>query len=142
MTPSSEVKQQVVNRAVNRCEYCHMHQSLQGACFHIEHIIPTSRGGNSSLDNLAWACPACNLRKSDRTEAIDPSSKETVVLFHPRSHDWTAHFEWDEHSLKGRTPSGRATIVALDLNQDRRIQIRKAEQLFGLFPPQDDNLRA
>ena len=29
----------------------------RGATFHVEHIVPTSRGGTSELDNLAWCCP-------------------------------------------------------------------------------------
>jgi hypothetical protein len=34
-----------------------------------------------------------------------------------------------------RRATGRATIAALDLNHERRIRIRQAEQMFGLFPP-------
>jgi plasmid maintenance system antidote protein VapI len=30
-----------------------MHESLQGATFHVEHVIPKSKGGESSLENLA-----------------------------------------------------------------------------------------
>lgn len=32
---------------------------------------------------------------------------------------------------------GRATILALHLNHERRLRIRQSEQLFGLFPPAD-----
>ena len=56
---------EVEQRAAGRCEYCRMHQSLQGATFHVEHIVPTVLGGSSTLSNLAWACPGCNLQKSD-----------------------------------------------------------------------------
>jgi len=138
MASRKELQKQVESRARARCEYCRMHQSLQGASFHLEHIQPKSHGGSSNLENLAWACPGCNLRKSDRTEAIDPSSGEEVVLFHPRSNVWKDHFLWEEYSVIGRTPIGRATLAVLDLNHARRIQIRKAEQLFGLFPPEID----
>ena len=44
----------VRSRAGNRCEYCQMHQSLQGATFHVEHISPRASGGLSTPDNLAW----------------------------------------------------------------------------------------
>ena len=46
---------EVEQRAAGRCEYCWMHQSLQGATFHVEHILPTVQGGESVLSNLAWA---------------------------------------------------------------------------------------
>jgi 5-methylcytosine-specific restriction endonuclease McrA len=93
----------VVERADGRCEYCRMHQDLQGATFHVEHIVPSSRGGSSELDNLAWRCPSCNLRKSDRTEAIDPDDGETYPLFSPRRDSWTLHFLWEGYLLIGIT---------------------------------------
>lgn len=76
---------EVETRARERCEYCRMHQSLQGATFHVEHIIPRSRGGSTQFDNLAWACPSCNLHKSNRTEIMDPNTGILVPLFHPRT---------------------------------------------------------
>ena len=112
-----------------------MHQSLQGASFHGEHITPRSRGGLSDLDNLAWACPGCNLKKSDRVDATDPKTGARVALFNPRLDDWTLHFSWNDYEIVGLTPNGRATTRALDLNHPRRLQIRAAEKAFGLFPP-------
>jgi hypothetical protein len=135
MSSWAEIMRQVEARASQRCEYCRMHQALQGATFHIEHIVPGSRGGASELHNLAWACPGCNLRKSDRTQAIDPDTNTLVSLFNPRSERWTDHFAFQGHLLIGRTPIGRATVYVLDLNHERRLRIRQAEELFGLFPP-------
>jgi hypothetical protein len=40
----AEIKQFVESCARQRCEYCRMHQSLQGASFHVEHIVPVSLG--------------------------------------------------------------------------------------------------
>jgi 5-methylcytosine-specific restriction endonuclease McrA len=65
-----------------------MAQSLQGATFHIEHIVPASRGGSDDLHNLAWACPGCNLRKANRIEAVDSVTGDLVRLFHPRTDAW------------------------------------------------------
>lgn len=42
---------------------------------------------------------------------------------------------WDDYHVVGLSDVGRATAAALDLNHPRRIQIRQAEQMFGLFPP-------
>ena len=137
MTSWQETLQLVEARAGGRCEYCCMHQALQGATFHVEHIIPSSRGGNSEPDNLAWACPGCNLRKSDLTEVPDPDSAGVVPLFNPRQQRWSEHFHWAGYQLVGLTPPGRATVLALDVNHSRRLLIRQAEELFGLFPPQE-----
>jgi hypothetical protein len=112
-----------------------MHQALQGATFHVEHIIPRSRDGTSALDNLALACPGYNLHKSDNVEALDPESTTSVPLFHPRRDPWDDHFQGDKYRLVGLTAIGRATIAALDLNHTRRLRIRESEALFDLFPP-------
>jgi hypothetical protein len=46
-----EVQQLVETRAGQQCEYCRMHQSLQGASFHVEHIKPISLGGTCVVSN-------------------------------------------------------------------------------------------
>jgi hypothetical protein len=115
-----------------------MHQALQGATFHLEHVRPRSRGGETVAENLAWACPNCNLHKSDRTEAPDPESGDHVPLFNPRQDRWSDHFGWDGFRIAALTPVGRATIDLLDLNHERRLRIRQAESLFDLFPPEPE----
>jgi hypothetical protein len=112
-----------------------MHQSLQGATFHVEHVVPKAAGGADEADNLALACPGCNLAKSDRTTGTDPDTGATVALFNPRADTWTDHFTWDDRRVVGLTSVGRATVVALTLNHARRVMIRQAEEWFGLFPP-------
>jgi hypothetical protein len=135
VTPWKEIERHVRDRAVDRCEYCAMHQALQGATFHVEHIVPLSRGDTSSLENLAWSCPGCNLHKAGRVEFPDPESSESVPLFNPRADRWADHFYWQGFEIVPLTAVGRATCDALHLNRSRRIQIRQAEAMFGLFPP-------
>jgi hypothetical protein len=137
MTSRREIARRVEARGAGRCEYCRMHQSLQGATFHVEHIIPQSRGGQSQLDNLAWACPSCNLHKANRVASVDLETGSEVLLFNPRVDNWNAHPRWDGYYVVGQTPIGRTTVVTLDLNHPRRIQIREAEALFALFPPSE-----
>ncbi len=137
MTTSREIERVVAARAVGRCEYCRMDQSLQGATFHVEHVIPRSRGGSSTLDNLAWACPRCNLQKTNRVEVVDPATGRQTRLFNPRTDVWQEHFRWDNFQLLGLSEIGRATIAALDLNHPRRIRIRQVEELLGFFQPEE-----
>jgi HNH endonuclease len=135
MSSWAETVRLVQTRAGDRCEYCRMHQALQGATFHVEHIAPSSLGGPSTPENLAIACPGCNLHKSDRVEATDPETGQVVRLFNPRIDKWADHFRWEGHQVVGRTPIGRTTVAALDMNHPRRVRIRQAEQLFQMFPP-------
>jgi hypothetical protein len=125
----------VRERARERCEYCRMHEALQGATFHVEHVLPRIQGGGDELDNLAFACPSCNLHKAERTRCRDPETNLEVDLFNPRIHLWDDHFQFEGYELRARSPIGRATIQLLNLNHSRRYQIRRAEEMFGLFPP-------
>jgi hypothetical protein len=59
-----------------------------------------------------------------------------ITLFHPRMDVWSDHFEWDDYQIVGKTDTGVLTTRLLDLNHVRRIKIRQAEQMFGLFPPE------
>ncbi len=124
----------VRSSAQGRCQYCLMHESLQGATFHVEHVIPRSKGGESTLENVALACPGCNLHKADKTSALDPLTGERVSLFHPLQQQWSEHFRFKGHEVEGLTAIGRATVVLLDLNHLRRQRIREVEERFGLYP--------
>lgn len=43
------------------CSYC---KCGIEQTFHVDHIVPVSRGGTNGEDNLQLTCPSCNLRKS------------------------------------------------------------------------------
>jgi len=128
----------VVRRAAGRCEYCSLSQVGQEATFHIDHIIPVTAAGETTSRNLALACVSCSLRKGARTIATDPSDGIVVALYHPRRNRWAEHFHWDEEFLVGITPTGRATVEALDLNRALILAIRQVEAALGRHPPPDD----
>ena len=111
-----------------------MHQALQGASFHVEHVIPRCVGGKSELSNLALACPGCNLHKGNRVEVRDEETGKMTPLFNPRAHQWDEHFRFDGYIVVALSSIGRVTVRALNFNHDRRIHIRQAEALFDLFP--------
>ena len=53
------------------CAYCGRSVSRTPACdallATVDHVVPSSRGGESSWLNLVCACKECNNRKADRT---------------------------------------------------------------------------
>ena len=91
----ARLRRQVARHAGGRCEYCGLAQVGQEATFHIDHIIPTNAGGETTPDNLALACVSCSLRKQARRSVKDPQTGRQVVLFHPRRQRWKDHFRWD-----------------------------------------------
>lgn len=131
----SSLRQLVIQRAANRCEYCGISQVGQVATFHIDHIVPSVAGGATSADNLALACVSCSLRKGARQRISDPVTSQEVKVFHPRQQNWKEHFSWDGVEVVGITPTGRATVRALDLNRPTMSAIRAEEELLGRHPP-------
>lgn len=47
------------------CQYCGGHGTTQDLTF--DHVIPRSRGGRTTWENIVTACAPCNLRKGGRT---------------------------------------------------------------------------
>jgi 5-methylcytosine-specific restriction endonuclease McrA len=52
----------IMKRDAYQCLYCGSTKNLT-----LDHMIPKSRGGDSSWTNLVTACMRCNTRKGDRT---------------------------------------------------------------------------
>lgn len=131
----TSLRQLVIQRAKNRCEYCCLSQAGQAATFHIDHIIPVVAGGATTSDNLALACVSCSLRKSAKQTVTDPDTKKAVHIFNPRQKIWQEHFHWNGVIVVGLTATGRGTIDALNMNRAMMLAIRGEEELLGRHPP-------
>jgi 5-methylcytosine-specific restriction endonuclease McrA len=137
MSLSELLRQQVRDRAGNRCEYCLSHQDYTMGRLQLDHIYPTSKGGTDTADNLCLACELCNQAKWNQTQAIDPVTQEIVSLFHPRQQSWEDHFFWSDQNTKitGLSPEGRATVLALKLNNPIAVRVRSNWVRAGWHPP-------
>lgn len=132
--PTTVLHAEIIRRAGNRCEYCHLSQIGQEAKFHIDHVIPQAVRGPTTIDNLALACVLCSLRKGAKQRGTDPQSGEQVSLFNPRTQSWTEHFRWEGEKIAPLTPMGRATVAALAMNRPAIIAIRHEEAFHGRHP--------
>jgi len=137
---SPEIQRLVRQRANRLCEYCHTSEQWQYVRFTVDHVIPLAQGSSDDLDNLALACFHCNRKKADKLTALDPDSGEEVPLFNSRRDVWSEHFIWssDRLFIVGLTPTGRASVDALELNRERVINIRAADRTVGRHPPSGD----
>lgn len=128
---SNKLRHLVITRAENRCEYCGLSQLGQAAAFHIDHVIPIVAGGLTRADNLALACVACSLHKAARQFFPDSFMGEPASIFNPRQEKWTDHFVWEGVQINGLTPTGRATVAALQMNRPLILAIREEEKRIG-----------
>jgi hypothetical protein len=127
-------------RAKELCEYCHTNERWQYVPFTIDHVIPLSLGGTTTLENLALASFHCNRRKSNKVEIFDKETATNVTLFNPRTMQWSQHFRWSQDFLTvaAVTNEGRVTIQLLDLNRERLKLIRAEDVVVKRHPPRDD----
>ena len=131
------LRQLVRTRAGNRCEYGQISEWLSGLPCEIDHVIPQAKGGLTTADNLCLACSSCNGHKQAVTHALDSDSGQETALFHPRQQHWSEHFAWsaDGTTIIGVTPTGRATIAALQLNHPLIVAARFIWVGACLHPP-------
>lgn len=121
----AELRQLVWSRAIAACEYCRVPQPLDPLPFGIDHIRAQYHGGSTTEENLALACFNGNTFKGTNAAGYDPQTDELTPLFHPRQDVWEEHFGWQGPVLVGKTPSGRATIVVLQINLPERTEFRR-----------------
>jgi hypothetical protein len=125
------LRNQVRDRASDRCEYCGTRQCDDRLPFQVDHIIAEFHHGITALENLAWSCFDCNVYKGTNLAGVDPSSNRIVPLFNPRNEHWNEHFEWSGPRLTAKSPTGRATIEVLRINLPSRIAHRQLLRLLN-----------
>lgn len=135
---NKKLRQRIREQAQNRCGYCLSHQHYVLGKLEIDHIIPVAVGGADDEENLWLACRLCNSYKGVQTKTVDPLSGKSVKLFNPRQQGWADHFAWtdDGDQIIGLTPCGRATVIALQLNNVVAVMVRRAWVRAGWHPPQ------
>ncbi|GAB4387425.1 HNH endonuclease [Albidovulum sp.] len=88
-----------------RCQYCGSRGDLT-----FDHVVPRSRGGRTSWDNVVAACAPCNLRKANKTleqagmslrrppRRPDPEEMQRAGRSFPPNYlheSWTDFLYWD-----------------------------------------------
>ncbi len=70
-------RKNVFRRDRYTCQYC----GARGVELTLDHVIPRSRGGKTTWENLVTACKTCNTRKGNRT----PEEAGMRLLKRPRA---------------------------------------------------------
>ncbi|NLV44847.1 MAG: HNH endonuclease [Candidatus Hydrogenedentes bacterium] len=80
-------RRNIFARDKNVCQYCG--HKFPRTDLTIDHIVPRSRGGSDSWENLVLACSQCNLKKRDLT----PDEAEMPLIRKPVSPRWLPRFD-------------------------------------------------
>jgi 5-methylcytosine-specific restriction endonuclease McrA len=74
-------RRNVMFRDAHECQYCGRRPPLRD--LNIDHVLPRSRGGGDSWENLVTACRGCNLRKGWKTPE-EANMRLARVPFRPK----------------------------------------------------------
>ncbi|MER3434367.1 MAG: HNH endonuclease [Leptolyngbya sp. ERB_1_1] len=86
-------RKNLLHRDGHSCQYC----GYTGDDLTLDHVIPRSRGGGDSWENIVTACVRCNVKKGSRTP-----KEATMPLRNPphRPHS-SLYFEVTKHVKNG-----------------------------------------
>ena len=96
-------RRHVLSRDDHCCQYC----GYKGERLSLDHVIPRSRGGGHTWDNITTACLSCNVVKGNRTpkEAHMPLKRiprrplSTISLEANRQINSGQHKEWSKYLI-------------------------------------------
>ena len=95
-TPRRLTRREVFNRDRQSCQYCgDMSRDLT-----LDHVLPRSRGGENSWENVVSACVRCNHRKAGRTpreanmRLLREPGPPSPNPYYPFYRFLNAHTEW------------------------------------------------
>lgn len=65
-----------------KCQYCRVDLNVKQAT--LDHVIPRSKGGKTSFENVVCCCRTCNIKKGSRT----PEQARMRLIREPFRPDW------------------------------------------------------
>lgn len=139
---NAELRLVVSTRADHICEYCLVAEEDTFFGCHVDHIISIKHHGQTTAENLAYACAYCNRFKGADIASISPATGALVRLFNPRIDRWSDHFQLNGSLIQARTEIGEVTVRILRFNDSERILERLELERIGRYPNSDALTRA
>jgi 5-methylcytosine-specific restriction endonuclease McrA len=78
-------RRNLLQRDNHTCQYC----SYSGDGLTLDHVVPRSRGGGDTWENMVTACVRCNVKKGNRT----PREANMPLFSQPRKPHSSLYFE-------------------------------------------------
>lgn len=98
-------RRNVLHRDGHTCQYC----GYAGEDLTLDHVIPKSRGGDDSWENIVTACVRCNIKKGNRT----PEEAGLTLRQRPRRPHRSLYFEVSKHLRNGSHQEWRKYVIGL-----------------------------
>ncbi|WP_013320423.1 HNH endonuclease [Gloeothece verrucosa] len=98
-------RRNILERDRHTCQYC----SYKGEQLTLDHVIPRSRGGGETWENLVTACVRCNVKKGNRT----PKEANMTLLSQPRKPYSSLYFELIKHTRGESNQEWRKYVIGI-----------------------------
>jgi 5-methylcytosine-specific restriction endonuclease McrA len=98
-------RRNILHRDGHSCQYC----GYTGDELTLDHVIPRSRGGGDSWENIVTACVRCNVRKGSRT----PQEANMPLRHTPRRPYSSLYFEVSKHLKTGTHNEWQKYVIGL-----------------------------
>jgi 5-methylcytosine-specific restriction endonuclease McrA len=104
-------RRHLLARDGNRCQYCG--RSLHPSQLSLDHVVPRSRGGQTTWENVVCCCVACNIKKGGKTprearmSLIRPPKKPkhdpllSLKLSNPKYESWRTFLSFNHLAAGG-----------------------------------------
>ncbi|MEL6248688.1 MAG: HNH endonuclease [Cyanobacteria bacterium J06648_16] len=99
-------RRNLLHRDNNTCQYC----GDAGDGLTLDHVIPRSRGGGDSWENMVAACVRCNVKKGNRT----PREASMPLRNPPRKPHSSLYFELARHIRGGLHQEWRKYVIGFN----------------------------
>jgi 5-methylcytosine-specific restriction endonuclease McrA len=96
-------RKNLLHRDSHTCQYC----KYTGDELTLDHVIPRSRGGPDSWENMVVACVRCNVKKGNRT----PKEAAMPLLKQPRRPHSSLYFEVSKYLKSGHNQEWRKYVI-------------------------------
>lgn len=98
-------RRNILERDRHSCQYC----SYKGEQLTLDHVLPRSRGGGDSWENLVAACVRCNVKKGNRT----PKEANMNLRSRPRQPYSSLHFEIAKHTRGNSNQEWKKYVIGI-----------------------------
>ncbi|MDJ0508395.1 MAG: HNH endonuclease [Crocosphaera sp.] len=98
-------RRNILERDRHTCQYC----SYKGEQLTLDHVLPRSRGGGDTWENLVTACVRCNVKKGNRT----PREAQMSLRHSPRRPYSSLQFELVKHTRGNLNQEWRKYIIGI-----------------------------
>jgi 5-methylcytosine-specific restriction endonuclease McrA len=98
-------RRNILHRDGHTCQYC----GYMGDELTLDHVVPRSRSGGDSWENIVTACVRCNVRKGSRTPL-----EASMPLRHPPRRPYSSlYFEVSKHLKTGTHTEWQKYVIGL-----------------------------